>query len=595
MLLHSSNSFLQPDYLGFIGIDEDIIQISDEVESSGTSDRYRFDLVRNQRLTLEVDSDRPLLVSLLDRDGNIITAANSISSTQSTLSANLQPGTYSIRLVAPEGNSNYSFSLFAQTIRPVTGVNETLSLTAGATAIITSDILQSSSSQRLPRTVIYKVTEIPEFGRIELDDRRLSEDSYFTQSDIEQGKLTYVNNGRFIRLNGKNISLNGEVVSLDPSFRSIEGYAGNFSRPNYVWSSKELGVDGDYEILLYDETTQTIKQITDNQTNDIFPLVGGGNVVWSGFDGNDYEIFLFLSETNEVRQLTNNDVNDYAQDIDITSIIWNSAFPNGPSAAFYYDIQTDSTAELLMPNQTSHSKDNFAVQLNNEQVLWHGFDGNDYEVLLFDVESMASTQVTNDSFNNFAAASSEKLVAINTFDGNEREIFIYDSDTQTFHQITDNEFEDRAYDIDQNLIVGNRFDGEDVEVYAYDYLTGEELRVTDNTTEDRVVGVAGDKVIWNNYRLGSPSEPLSNPQVYMYDISSKTTTQVTSGFGYSSAVDLSEDRIFMNNYNIFSPSQSQGVKIAEIPQPGFQDSFEFVTADGLNGFGESERLNIQLI
>lgn len=574
----SSYSFLRPDYIGFLGLDEDLIQISNQIESSGSFDQYRFDLVRGQRLTLEVTNDRPLLVSLLDRDGTVIATAESLSATQQILTADLQPGAYSIRLLAPSASSTYAFSLLTQTVSPTVSVNETLTLPAGTTVTVTPANLQATNDQRPSETVVYKVTDLPEFGRLELNNRRLREDSFFTQADVNQGRLTYISNGK--------------LTELD---EGREEYAGNISGSNYVWSSLEIGIDGDFEIFAYNEDTQETIQITNNETDDILPRIDGSNIVWSGFDGNDYEVFLFLSATGEIRQLTNNTLDDFAQDIDGVNVIWNSFLTENQLEAFSYDIRTGLAQELLVPVQNGGFQSNVAIRISNNQVLGHGFDGTDFEVFLFDTQTKTNRLLTdNDFFNDFGVDISNNSVIWNGFDGNDFEVFLYDGISNTAQQLTDNDLEDQAVDIDENLIVSNQFDGQDNEIVLHKLFTDEMVFLTDNTTEDLAVGVAGSTVVWNTRSLTSSGLSFS-PVVMHYDASRGITTQIANS--NNKAVSVAENRIFINNIDLFDPARSRslGVTIAEIPQPGFRDNFEFSVTDGLNTFGQDGSFNIQLI
>jgi hypothetical protein len=454
-------------------------------------------------------------------------------------------------------------------------------LLAGTTAPITPANLQVTNDQRPPETIIYKVTGSPEFGRLELNDRQLREDSYFTQADINQGRLAYISNGKLTELN-----------------EGREEYAGNISGSNYVWSSQEVGVDGDFEIFVYDEDTQQTTRITNNQTDDILPRIDGGNVVWSGFDGNDYEVFLFLSETGEIRQLTDNTLNDFAQDIDGVNIIWNSFLTENQLEAFSYNLQTGLAQELLVPVQNSDFQSNVAVQISNNRVLGHGFDGTDFEVFLFDTQTQTIRLLTdNVLFNDFAVDISGNSVIWNGFDGNDFEVFHYDIIGDSIQQLTDNLLGDQAIDIDENLILSNQFDGQDNEIFLYDLLANETVFLTDNKTEDIAVGIAGNTVVWNAFRSITAEGVPSQPNVMHYEASRKITTQVPRRFGGDKAISVAENRIFMDNFGFldFVGPHSFGVTIVEIPQPGFQDSFEFSLTDGLNTLGQDGSFNIQLI
>ena len=49
-----------------------------------------------------------------------------------------------------------------------------------------------------------------------------------------------------------------------------------------------------------EQSTGSIIQLTNNNTNDEFPQISGNNVVWRDFDGNDYEIYFYNGTTTNI-------------------------------------------------------------------------------------------------------------------------------------------------------------------------------------------------------------------------------------------------------------------------------------------------------
>ena len=60
--------------------------------------------------------------------------------------------------------------------------------------------------------------------------------------------------------------------------------------------------------------------VTDNNTQDYWPHISGGNVAWQGYDGNDEEIFFWDGTT--ITQITNNDYDDTKPQISGTNVVW---------------------------------------------------------------------------------------------------------------------------------------------------------------------------------------------------------------------------------------------------------------------------------
>jgi hypothetical protein len=61
----------------------------------------------------------------------------------------------------------------------------------------------------------------------------------------------------------------------------------------------------------------TITQLTNNDTEDLYPAISGTNVVWQGYDGSDYEIY-----SNFAGQLTSNSFNDLSPAISGMNVAW---------------------------------------------------------------------------------------------------------------------------------------------------------------------------------------------------------------------------------------------------------------------------------
>lgn len=145
-----------------------------------------------------------------------------------------------------------------------------------------------------------------------------------------------------------------------------------------------IGQDGVYQIFLYDGL-RTI-QLTDNAYDCCSATRHGprmnnrGEVVWVGHDDPAPEIFLY-DGANTV-QLTDNDYADYSPEInDNGQIVWEA------EGIWLYDG--------VNAKEISGTGSGARIS-GNDEVVWYGLAGNDYEVFLYDGTN--TTQLTNNDY-----------------------------------------------------------------------------------------------------------------------------------------------------------------------------------------------------
>jgi beta propeller repeat protein len=139
------------------------------------------------------------------------------------------------------------------------------------------------------------------------------------------------------------------------------------------------------KILLYDIYSQTTTQLTDDITFDYGPQIDNGRVIWWGGNARSAEIFLFDINTGTTTQITNNTTADDSRQIDGEQIVWwgGTDFSRG---IFLYDITTGTTVQL-----TSDTMDypKAYLRLQDGQVIWMRNDGNGNEIFLMTCGSSA--------------------------------------------------------------------------------------------------------------------------------------------------------------------------------------------------------------
>lgn len=105
---------------------------------------------------------------------------------------------------------------------PVIVVNSSLTLDEGAVAAIPTSLLQVTDADNTPAQLAYRLTDLPDFGILQLSNTTLKLGDSFTQADIDNSRLTYQHNGsetiqnhfRFTLTDAAGNSLNETTFSI---------------------------------------------------------------------------------------------------------------------------------------------------------------------------------------------------------------------------------------------------------------------------------------------------------------------------------------------------------------------------------------------
>jgi hypothetical protein len=146
---------------------------------------------------------------------------------------------------------------------------------------------------------------LPASGSLFLNGTPLGVGSAFTQTDIDNNKLTYKQNSV------KTVSTTAGIAS---------GGTPKVSGSNIVWAAQDS--TGDTEIFLYRGSTGAVTQVTNNAVNDQDPEIFGSNVVWQSDTGTNAEIYLYNGTTAATTQISTNSVEDSNAKISDGYIVW---------------------------------------------------------------------------------------------------------------------------------------------------------------------------------------------------------------------------------------------------------------------------------
>ncbi len=144
-------------------------------------------------------------------------------------------------------------------------------------------------------------------------------------------------------------------------------------------------VDGamNSEIYYYNYSTSSITRITNNNNTDTNPKINNqGHVIWESWineNPNDREIFYY--DGTDITQLTDTqgpEQKSYLNNVGLS--IWEnpSTPPENDFELFTHELGSTENIQLT----DNIYNDAFPYLNDNNQIVWQGFDGNDFEIFL---------------------------------------------------------------------------------------------------------------------------------------------------------------------------------------------------------------------
>ncbi len=189
-----------------------------------------------------------------------------------------------------------------------------------------------------------------------------------------------------------------------------------------VWASGEHGDGNDWDIYLYNG--MTLKNISDG--DDAWSYVyhdinNSSQVVWQSY-GDPHEEDIFFYDGMTTLRLTHNASGDRGPMMNSSGhVVWygqNTTYPFAYDIFFY-----GGTLPPQNITNTCSYDDDFPSMNDSDSIVWRGFDGNDYEIFLYDGATI--TQMTDNCYDdNPPRINNNGQVVWSGFDGNDYEVFL---------------------------------------------------------------------------------------------------------------------------------------------------------------------------
>lgn len=321
--------------------------------TTDSRDFFKFNLTSRSSLDLTLKKLRANVdVALLDSTRKVIAFSRRADRLSESIKTTLDAGTFYIRLNAKEGSTGYQLTVAATTApgggggtggggggtpantAPTIGTNTPLAVSRNGTGTIGRTSLVSTDTQQTGDQLVYRVTTLPKAGSLFLNGTPLGVGSAFTQTDIDNNRITYKQNS---------------VKSIPNTGRIFPETTAKISGANIVWAAQDS--TGDTEVYLYRGSTGTITQLSNNDVADSNPEIFGSNVVWQSGTDNAAEIYLFNINSSTSPQNISNaaTVEDSNAKLSDSYVVWQRKFGSGASAEhdiMYYKLSDGTLATV---------------------------------------------------------------------------------------------------------------------------------------------------------------------------------------------------------------------------------------------------------
>ena len=188
-----------------------------------------------------------------------------------------------------------------------------------------------------------------------------------------------------------------------------------------------------YDMVAWKTGEESIKQVTANYFYVLNPDIHGSELVFQGWDGDDYEIYRYNFDSGQLEQITNNQFDD------ISPVVWNGeiawvAHPTITAEIFHW-------RDGMIRKISEGSTDNANPSIWNGKVVWQGYDDTDIEIYYFN--GRRTIKLTSNAWDDiFPKFDAGLIVWMSYVDNWDSEIMAIDLGDNIAVQITENDLED---------------------------------------------------------------------------------------------------------------------------------------------------------
>ena len=188
-----------------------------------------------------------------------------------------------------------------------------------------------------------------------------------------------------------------------------------------------------YDMVVWKTGDDKLIQVTANYFYVLNPNIHGNELVFQGWDGDDYEIYRYRFDSGQLEQITNNQFDD------ISPVVWNGeiawvAHPTITAEIFHW-------RDGMIRKISEGSSDNGNPSIWEGKVTWQGYDETDIEIYYFN--GRRTIKLTSNTWDDiFPKFDAGLIVWMSYVDNWDSEIMAIDLGDNIAVQITENDLED---------------------------------------------------------------------------------------------------------------------------------------------------------
>ncbi|NLN44732.1 MAG: PKD domain-containing protein, partial [Methanosarcina sp.] len=184
-----------------------------------------------------------------------------------------------------------------------------------------------------------------------------------------------------------------------------------------VWMGER---DGNWNIYMYDLSTNTETQITDTGLAlwPSAPVIYGDRIVWVDERNGNLDIYMYDLSTKKEAQITNNTSDQFLPAIYGNRIVWVDD-RNGNWDIYMYDVSTKRETQI-----TTSKSDQYYPAIYGNKMVWLDYSNENANIYMYDLSTHQETQITTSGSAYDPAIYGDKIVWSETRNGND-DIYMY--------------------------------------------------------------------------------------------------------------------------------------------------------------------------
>ena len=172
----------------------------------------------------------------------------------------------------------------------------------------------------------------------------------------------------------------------------------------------------DMEIYLYDIKKGIVKQLTNNESDDLEPVINGNFIAWRGSAADESVVYLYEITTERIKTIATNALHPR---INERYIVWQQE-ENNSSHIAAYDIYTGSKFSI-----EKDELDHINPQLSGQYLMWYGIGTNTAKLYVQNMESETIQSFDVQDYKNTQPTINGDMIVWKATDSDENEIYLF--------------------------------------------------------------------------------------------------------------------------------------------------------------------------